>query len=342
MWDVIGHKKAVSLLQRSLEKGAMAHAYLLVGPAHVGKMTLAVNVAQALNCESGEKPCGECPSCQRIAAGKHSDIQVIELEQGEGETSNKTKISVEQIDQILHSVNLPPFEGTSKVFIIDGFEFLSIAAANRLLKTLEEPVSKTVFILLTANEGNVLPTIVSRCQRIELSPLPLVEVENALITRWDVEPLKAKLLARLSSGCLGWAVNVVKNESLLQQRNEWLDDWLGIMEADNDRRFAFAAKMVERYRQNRETVKKKLDLLLEWWRDVLLVKIGNSDTVTNIDREETLKKTADSHELSQIRDFISRIQSAGDQLLHNVNEQLVMEVLVLNIPENVKVKSPTR
>src|SRR5208283_6011856 len=164
MWTVIGQDKVVTFLQKSLEKDSLAHAYLLVGLPHVGKMTLAVNLAMAINCEAEERPCGKCASCLRIASGKHADVQVIELSQiVDSEGDSKTKISVEQVDQILHSVNLAPYEGKYKVFIIDGVEFMSIGAANRLLKTIEEPVQNVIFILLASNESLVPATIVSRC-----------------------------------------------------------------------------------------------------------------------------------------------------------------------------------
>jgi DNA polymerase-3 subunit delta' len=340
MWNIINHQVAVSFLQRSLEKGTIAHAHLFVGPAHIGKMTLAINLAQALNCSSAERPCGVCDSCLRIAAGKHADVQTIKLEQGSesGESVSKTRISVEQVDQILHSVNLPPFEGKYKVFIIDGLEFLSIAAANRLLKTLEEPIGSVVFIILTTNEAMVPATVISRCQRVELFAVATSLIEKELIARWNVESEKAKLLSRLSAGCPGWAVTMSHDTQLLQQRNDRLEEWIEIMDADFDVRFTFVAKITERYTQNRDTLQQKLTLLRDWWRDVLLVKSGNNEAVTNIDRKDMLQKFADTCNLTQIRQFIGSVESTITQLRQNVNPQLALEVLMLNIPERGKVK----
>ena len=334
MWDIVGQEKAVSFLRKSLERGSLAHAYLLVSPPHVGKMALAVNIAKAINCESPERPCGKCVSCLRIADGKHADIQVIELAQiaDSGEGESKTKISVEQVDQILHAVNLAPFEGKYRVFIIDGVEFMSIAAANRLLKTIEEPVDNVVFILLTANENLVPITVVSRCQRIEFLPVASEVIEKALINHYQIELERAKLLARISNGCFGWAVSAIRDDNLVRQRTEWLNDWREMFSADYDRRFIFASKMVEKYTQNRNVVQQKLDLLLRWWHDLLLVKVNCVKDVENIDFQDELKKMASDYSLGQIRAFIDRIQLAKEQLRLNANQQLVMEVLMLNIP----------
>ena len=332
MWQVIGQTKAVSLLQRSLETGSLAHAYLFVGPAHVGKMTLALNLAQALNCEAAEQPCGVCPSCLKIASGKHADVQVMALS-GETSEENRAKISVEQIEQLQHSVSLPPFEGKYRVFIIDGAEFLSIGAANRLLKTLEEPVGKVVFILLTPDEKLLLPTIVSRCQRLELFLMSPIQLEAALKTKWGVEPEKAKLLSRLAHGCLGWAVSSARDDSLVVQRAETLDKVLDIINGDGEERFAYAAQMATQFSQNRGLIYARLDLWLDWWRDLLLVKTGSSDGVTNIDRLDTLSEMAAGLSLAQIRAFIQSIRSAGEQLKQNANSRFVLEVLMLDIPE---------
>ncbi len=336
MWQVIGQTRAVSLLQRSLEKKSLAHAYLLIGPAHVGKMTLALNLAQTLNCEASQPPCGECASCQKIALGKHADTQIIGLLASNGnsaEARSRVEISIDQIRQMQHSASLPPFEGRYKVFIVDGAAQLSNEAANCLLKPLEEPIGKVSFILLTTNEKLLPATVTSRCQRLELTPLAVNEVETALNSGWGIERQKAKLLAKLSHGRLGWAISAASDEGLLQQRTQQLDRSLEIINTDYEERFAYAAQLATQFNQNRGWVQEILDLWLDWWRDLLLVKAGCDDTITNIDRSPTLIETAKSYNLAQIKVFINNIQAAGEQLRLNANPQLVLETLMLSIPK---------
>ncbi len=334
MWQVVGQTRVVSLLQRSLESGSLAHAYLLIGPAHVGKMTLALNLAQALNCEASEPPCGECASCQKIALGKHADVQIIGLtsEGNSAEAKPRAEISIDQIRQMQHSASLPPFEGRYKVFIVDGAEQLSSGAANCLLKTLEEPLGKVIFILLTTNEGLLPATVTSRCQQLKLPPLATTEVEAALNSGWGIEPQKAKLLARLSCGCLGWAISAAADDSLLQQRTQQLERLLDIINADYEERFTYAAHLAAQFSQNRGWVQQILDLWLDWWRDLLLVKVGCNDTITNVDQSATLIEMARNYNLAQVKVFINNIQAAGEQLRLNANPQLVLEALMLSIP----------
>ncbi len=343
MWQVIGQNRVVSLLKRSLEKKAVAHAYLFVGPAHVGKMTLALNLAQALNCEAAEPPCGECLSCQKIASTKHADVQIIGLTTNEDstETKSRAEIGIDQIRQMQHSASLPPFEGKYKVFIIDGVEQLSNEAANCLLKTLEEPVGKVIFILLTINDKLLLTTVISRCQRLELSPPAITEVEAALNSHWGIEPQRAKLLARLSHSRLGWALSASLDDSLLQQRAEKMQRLVDIINADYEESFTYAAELAAQFSQKRESVQEVLALWLDWWRDLLLVKIGCNEAITNVDLEATLIDSARSYKLTQIRAFINSIQAAGEQLRQNANPQLVLEVLMFSIPrrkESISVK----
>lgn len=327
MWQVEGQSRAVSLLQRSLEKGSIAHAYLLAGPRHVGKMTLALNLAQALNCQGDGPPCGQCNACQKIASGKHADVQVIGLG-----ANGSTEIGIDQIRQVQHSSNLPPFEGRSKVFIIDRAELMSNEAANCLLKTLEEPAAGVVFILL-ASSGGVLPaTIVSRCQILELPPLPIPQAEAALSQRWGVEPPRAGLLARLCHGCLGWAISAASDDSLLKWRGERVEELLNILSSDYETRFAYVSRLLAWFNQSRGLVQEILDLWLDFWRDLLLVKLGSGEGVTNIDHESVLANLARGYRPAQIRAVINSIQAAGEQLRQNANPRLVLEVLMLSIP----------
>ncbi len=331
MWQVIGQGRAVSLLEQSLKTGKLAHAYLLVGPPHVGKMTLAIRLAQALNCEGDEKPCLECTACKKIAAGTHADVQVIGLIQNEEDPEAKL-IHTEQIKDILHSASLPPFEGKHKVFIIDGAELLSSEAANRLLKTLEEPEAKVTFILLTTNDRQLLPTVVSRCQRLELPPLSIVEGTKELTEKQGVEPERARLLAGLSHGCPGWAIAATGDGQVLQHRNEELDQIIKTIKADYEDRFDYAGRLAARFTQNRGAIYETLDRWVDYWRDMLLIKLGGRDRIVNIDRRSEIVEMTGGYQLTQIKEFIEGIRQTAAQLKQNVNPRLALEVMMLDIP----------
>jgi DNA polymerase-3 subunit delta' len=330
MWTVIGQARAVSLLERGLATASLAHAYLLVGPEHAGKMKLAINLAQALNCGSADRPCLRCPSCLKIDAGNHADVQVIGLLQND--ESNEAKlISTEQIKDMLHQASLPPFEGKHKVFIINGAELLSTEAANRLLKNLEEPVANVTFVLLTTNDRLLPETVVSRCQRVEVAPLP-VPAETAALEQMGLSAEKARLLAGLSHGRLGWAVTACGDETLLQQRTEQLDRLVEVVRGDHEKRFAYASQLAAAFGKGRGAVYAVLDLWLDYWRDLLLVRLGCHDAVINTDRRDELAALAGRLRLGDIREFIRSIEAAGAQLHQNVNPRLALDVLMLDIP----------
>ncbi len=331
MWQIVGQDRAVSILQRGMERGALAHAYLLAGPPHVGKMTLALNLAQALNCESEEMPCGQCQTCQKVNSGNHADVQIIGLVQNEDAAEAKL-ISIDQVRDMQHSASLPPFEGKCKVFIIEDAELLSVEAANCLLKTLEEPTEKVVFLLLTTNEKLLPETVVSRCQRLELTPLPSPEMEAALQKQWGIEPQRAKLLSRLAKGCLGWAITAASDDQILQERAEKLEHLYEVIRSDTEKRFDHAAQLAAKFSQSRAAVQEILDLWLGWWRDLLLVKAGCPDYVTNTDQLNVLNDMARNSTMEGIRDCLGSLKSAKRQLELNVNARLVLEVLMLDMP----------
>jgi DNA polymerase-3 subunit delta' len=327
MWQLAGHSRATTLLQQSLRNGQLSHAYLLVGPAHVGKFTLARNLAQAVNCESESRPCQECTSCRRIAASKHSDIHIVDLVSVE-----KKEIGIRQIAEMQTAAHLPPFEGKCKVFIFDRAEMLSNEAANSLLKTLEEPPPNILIILLTARESALLPTIASRCQRVELRPLPLGLVIDVLVKDYQVPQERADFLARLSGGCLGWALQALRDETLLSSREQRLEDFSRLCAAGTRDRLAYAADLAALFGKGRDRMNDVLSAWLQWWRDLLLIKCDNSQWIVNVDQEALLSTQADKLTAGSIAAFMRDIRAAGEQLEMNANPRLALEVLMLRMP----------
>jgi len=325
MWQVIGQDKILSLLDYSLKTNTVAHAYLLVGPRHVGKGTLAVNLAQALNCDGPELPCGQCRSCQRISEGKHADVTPIGLD-------SKTEIGIDDIRGLQHLANLPPYEGKCKVFIIDDAEYLSTEAANSLLKILEEPPPRVVWLLLAAEEEHLLPTIVSRCQRLELKPVPSEQVQDVLIKSYNVDASKARLLTQLCHGRLGWAVSTLADDNILEQRSQRIARLASLLTASLEQRFASAQELAGQFGQDRRAGAEIIELWLDWWRDLMLTKGGCREAVINVDYETTLEEQAGELSLSDIKEFLASLALLQEQISRNVNPRLAWEWLMLNLP----------
>ena len=326
MWQITGHEAAVELLDNSLKNDRLSHAYLFVGPAQVGKMTLAINLAQALNCEKDDKPCGACSSCQRIMGLKHADVQVIDL-------GGKTEVSIDQIRELERYASLKPFEGKSRVFIIDNADFMSSEAANCLLKTLEEPPPFVYMILLSTSEKAILSTILSRCQKLELRPIAISAIEGALIERYGTKPEDAHVLARLSSGCMGWAVQTSVNADAILHRKELIETLVNIAKADRLEKFSYSASMASKFSKNRAEVQKLLSLWISLWRDLLLIKGNCREIITNIDHQETLFREEVYYDIIDIRNFIISLIHAGMLLKNNANPRLVLDVLILGMPK---------
>lgn len=327
MWRVIGQPKAIALLERGLERGSLSHAYLFVGPRHVGKTTLALDFARALNCEAADRPCGSCSACTRIAAGNHPDVQIIGLA-----ADKKTEVGIDQVRDMQRASGLPPFEGQCKVFVIDDTENLSPEAANCLLKVLEEPLPQRVYILLATAENLVMPTVVSRCQLVYLHPVSHTVVKEMLVDWHDVPSDRAEELSRLSKGSPGWAISAVQNGSVFEERSEKLTTMLEIINADSESRFSYATELASEFAKNRKYSNETLDLWLDWWRDLLLIKGGATESITNLDRESELHQQVVSYSLEQIKAFIQGLLEARGMIRQNVNSRLVLDTLMLSMP----------
>lgn len=313
------------MLDYGLRANAMAHAYLIVGPRHVGKGTLAINVAQALNCSDPEIPCGECHSCQRIWEGKHADVAAIGLD-------SKTEIGINDIRELQRLANLPPYEGKCKVFIIDEAEYLSTEAANSLLKILEEPPQRVVWLLLASQEERLLPTIVSRCQRLELKPVSSERVQEVLIKSYDVDTDRAKLLAQLCHGRLGWALSALTNDDVLEQRSQRIAKLVALLTAGLEQGFAYAHELASQFGQNRRAGAEITETWVDWWRDLMLIKGGCQEAIINVDYWRVLEEQASGLNLSEIKGFLADLDLLQEAISKNVNPRLASEWLMLSLP----------
>jgi DNA polymerase-3 subunit delta' len=320
-WQIIGHDWAVDFLSHSLASGRLSHAYLLTGPPQIGKTRLARAMAQAVNCALPDPPCGQCASCMRIARDAHPDVRVIAGGRVEG------SIKIDQMRALQREAILAPYEGKYRVFILRGADEATLEAANSLLKTLEEPPAH-VLLVLTAVQGDALPpTVVSRCQRIDLHPLSSGAIEQALLERGE-PPAKAHLLARLAGGRIGWALAASEDDGVLQQRRQQLDQLVALLSATRVERLEFA------WEASRDPVaaREELELWASWWHDLLLLNAEDHDHVLNLDRVDELESWARHSSLAQVRAVIGALRSAMRQLDANVNARLAIEGLMLKLP----------
>lgn len=370
-WQTFGHTDAIETLARGMRSGRVAHAYLLVGAPQVGKMTLALDIARMVNCvasETAAMPCGECRQCARISAGLHADVRVIAQDAGDGrDTPARTAISVEQIREAQREAVLKPYEGRRRVFIIDGAERFTQEAANALLKMLEEPPEAVQFVLLATSvresgadesagggayadyqsdnriaalldavpeAGGVLPTILSRCQTLELRPLPAKLIADELERRFGTAADEAQRIARLSMGRPGWALQAAQDPQLLAAHAERLDEIQEAISGGLQERFAYAERQAAAFGKSRAAVYADLDLWLLWWRDALVIGQGNADLVINLARMDALQTAAQACSASQVVGAIRAAQETIAMLESNVNPRLALEGMMLRLPDN--------
>jgi len=324
--QVYGHEWAQQLLRRSLQQGTTRHAYLFLGPEHIGKTTLARAFAQALTCENptgedGLGACGRCRSCRLAAENTHPDHRFF--------APAGNQLVIDQIRNVVREASRSPVEARYKVFIITSFERANVNAANALLKTLEEPSPTTRIILISHQPSGLLDTIISRCQLLRLRPQPERIIVRALREETGIAETDALRLARLSNGRLGEALTMASDPNAWQTYNQRIESMLSLLEARTADRMTYARGM-----EKDAHLETTLQEWLLWWRDVLIVQNNSGDLIVNQEHLQELTRLAETIPQNQVRRFIEAIMSTSGYLRRNVNRQLAMEALLLKLPRH--------
>jgi DNA polymerase-3 subunit delta' len=324
-WNLIGHEWAVDMLRQHVVQAGARHAYLFAGVPGIGRRTLALRFAQALNCTQPLQPgipCGTCRDCRQIEAMQHPDLTIIQAESEGG------VLKVDQVRETRRSLTLKPYQSKYRVALFLRFQEANDNAANALLKTLEEAPSYAVLILTADQAEGLLPTIPSRCEVLRLRPLPL-EIVESFLKQHGADDQQSRLISHISGGRPGYALRLLHDPSTLTSREDKLNDLRSLLSDARVDRFAYAEKLSK----DKEGMRNVLLLWLSYWRDVLLCTGGSSVPLANIDRYREIESLAGHLQLPEARRVVSALERALGQLEANVNARLLAEVLLLDWPK---------
>ena len=313
-------------MQNALRTGRLSHAYILNGSRGAGKRTLARTFAAAIECESPVEedgliePCGLCRSCLQIQSGNQPDVQVWPREK-------PPRYSVKDIRSFRPDTAIRPYASPRKIYILEDAHNLGVQAQNALLKTLEEPPSYAVFLLLSESIDNFLPTVLSRCVVIQVRPVAETEAAAWLTENRQIPAPRARLLARFSGGSIGKALLLSEDEVFPEVREKTLALLRQIPDLD-----ASALRRAAEDLSGQDRMEEVMDLILTWLRDVLVFK--NTGTGRGLIFEEEVQyiryiaerlSYAGAGRVLEAAETAARRRSAG------VNSTLTMEMLLLSI-----------
>lgn len=329
--DIFGHAPILGLLRQAVSRGRVPQSLLFAGPEGVGKRSVAIALAQAVNCprrraKGADDACGRCPTCTRIAAGTHSDVTLIEK-------GDEASIKIKTLrERLMDTVGYRPFEAERRVYIIDPADDITREAQDALLKTLEEPPAAAVIILITAYADTLLPTILSRCRRVRFGPLSEAEVVRVLVERLQVDRARAKTMAAASHGSV--------ERALAEETGTLVDDRaaaLAVLGAARGRsvveRLQAAAGMAQHKskRRDREALGTRLDVLSSLLRDLGVIAAGAPDALANADLEDDLRTLSSGYALERVAGGFRALGEAQAALERNASPKIVADRLAMSL-----------
>ena len=334
---IIGHRRLIALLSRSVAQETLPPSLLFAGPRGVGKRRTAIALAQAINClQPASSPsfprdaCGTCPACRRIARGVHPDVPVVES----GELGS---IKVEQIRDVIDRAGYRPFEGRRRVVVIDEADAMAPFAQNALLKTLEEPPPASVFVLVSATPDSLFPTVLSRCQRLRFGELSADDVAQALMRDHEYEETDARAAAVDAGGSIGQALSAATVDvaearemaRLLLERTARM--------SDPSRRIDLAREVTPTGEKKppgveREELAACLRAMASMLRDLgLLSAQGDAAPLANADLAPQLRALAGAFDSDRAVRAYASVDQALTALERNASPKVVADWLVLQL-----------
>ena len=324
--DILGQKQVKEHLQTAIKQKNISHAYLFAGEVGSGRRTMADAFARALLCESPTEDgdsCGRCKSCMQAGSKNHPDIHYL--------THDKFNIRVDEIREQLNSdIQIKPYSSAYKVYIIPEAHRMNEQAQNALLKTLEEPPAYAVIILLCDNASSLLQTITSRCVTLQMKPVSKDEIAEYLMKKLQMEADRARLAAGFCQGNIGQAIRFASSEDFQQIRGQVLK----LLKEIDDMPLPAITDEIRNFSKDRTNFYDYMDLMLLWYRDVLMYKATKD---TNIllyhDEYSAIQKQASKRSYEDIEKIIQAFDKVKIRLDANVNFDLAIELLLLTIKD---------
>lgn len=324
--EIVGQDEIKEHLQSAISTGKISHAYILDGEKGIGKKLMANTFAKTIQCEKkGVTPCEVCVSCRTFDTLNHPDTLYVK-------PSKKTGIGVSDIrEQINGDIHIKPYHYPYKIYIIDEADSMTEQAQNALLKTIEEPPAYAIILLLSNNVNRFLPTILSRCVVLKLKPISDDKMMTHLLKVQDISDDQAKLIASFSQGNLGRGMELISSTAFLEMRDNMISIVSQMINSDD----YGLIELSEKFDDYKDQIDDFLDLMMTWFRDLLLVKkLESDDLLINRDKYKTLLKQGQVLSYNKISDMIQKINNAKNLLRYNSNYRLVIEMMLLQTKEN--------
>ncbi len=324
--DILGHEQIKEHFQNAVQTGKVSHAYILSGEAGMGRKSLANAFALSLLCEKGmPDPCMQCHACRQVLSGNHPDLIYVTHEK-------LASIGVDDVrEQINDTIMVRPYSSYYKIYIVDEAEKMTVQAQNALLKTIEEPPSYAVILLLTTNPDAFLPTILSRCVQLKLRPLKDSVVREYLIQSLKVEESQAEIYAAFARGNLGKAIHLAQSEDFKLMYEEILH----LLKHLKDMDIAELLDYIRKLKEDELDIRECLDFMQMWYRDVLMYKTTKDINLLIFkDEFSTIKNMSIVSGYEGLERILEAVDKARIRLDANVNQELVMELMLLTMKEN--------